>query len=146
MSVTKAVYQLLSEDEYLQAQLAEYNGSPAVFTQFPLPRGFDINNDWPYIITEGNVADNTDGSSASKNATGRGILRDIRIYQHVDGGIQSLEEIALHVWEMFHRIKLDVDGYDTVSTTASGPTLAPTEGDKIRGRVITLDINLYRSD
>lgn len=146
LNLTEAVYDRMANDPTISDALVEFEGEPAIFVEMPLPRGFNFQQDWPFIITEGNSTDDTDGSSACKNADGRMILRDVRIYQHVDGLVGDLEDLSERVYEVFHRAKLDIDGWTTVSTTASGPILGPTDDEKIRARIVTLEINLHRSD
>ena len=141
-AITQAVFDRLNNDDYLGSRLIEpFDG---IFTQTPLPDSIDPREDYPYIVTEGNAVDDTDGSADSKTTIGREITRDIRVYQHVHSDSAELEDMAEHIFEMFHEEPLEVDGYDTLLTRASGPTIAPTTRDYVRGRVITLNIQIYK--
>lgn len=135
--LTSAIYDRMANDSHLQSVLATFQERPAIFTQVPLPDSFEYGQS-PYIITEGPVTDDTDGGGDTKLTTGRAISRDVRMYQTAYADSQDLEDLAEYVWGLFHENPLGVDGYETIFTRASGPTIAPTSQDDMRGRVISI--------
>jgi len=110
--------------------LTTYNGQPAIFTTDPVPGDAKL----PYIVTAGHVAD-TPWDTAT--GVGREILRDIRCYVDATGSMAQIENIAERVRQLFNWQRIQVEGYETVIATCTGPIIGETDGESF-GLIITV--------
>lgn len=133
MNLTAAIYDLLSGDAALAALLADYNGSPAVFTTDPAP-GDAVK---PYVVTAGHVVDLP---FDTKTTIGREIQRDVRCYADANGSAVEVEAVAERVRELLHRQELAVGGYRWLLSSVTGP-VAADERD-VYARVLTVTCKL----
>lgn len=133
MNLTAALYDLLTGDATLVAMLAEYNGSPAVFTTDPAPGDAEK----PYIVSAGHVVDLP---FDTKTSLGREVQRDVRCYAEADGSAVVVEAIAERVRALLHRQALSVSGFRWILSGVTGPTVAD-ERD-VYGRIVTLTCKL----
>jgi hypothetical protein len=128
-------------DAELTAQLATYNGRPAVFTYLWIP---PVDTDptaptKPYIITESDVSHepvNFKGTVMSRT------VRDLRVYGFKKYGSKAVNDIAERIAVLFRSDKLG-DGevmfpdapVNLIDCMAQGPISAPVEGAFI-GRLV----------
>lgn len=134
MSVlTVAIYNKLINDSGVVSLVANYNGSPAVFTSDPPPGDAQL----PYIVSAGNVSQSP---VDTKTTIGIETIRDIRCYDADTGSPVVVEALSERVREIFHRSELTVSNWRWVLSVVTGPTVAD-ELDAY-GRIITLRARL----
>ncbi len=119
-------------DQTLISKLSVYNGQPAIFTIDPAPEDAEL----PFIVISGLVSDSP---YDTKLEVGRDITRDIRCYTPASGSIALLEEISEEVRRLFHRQKLQIEGYSNIITSCTGQAIATEYGDAY-GHIITVRI------
>lgn len=127
--LTPSIYDVLAGDETLAGLLAEYNGSPAVFTIDPAPGDATL----PYVVTAGEVSQ---APFDTKTTRGRDAIRDVRCYAAANGSAVEVEAIAERVRALLHRQALTIDGFDWLVSHVTGPIVAD-ERD-VYGRVVSL--------
>lgn len=135
MNLAAAVYDALAGDATLAGLLADYNGSPAIFTVQPVPGDAVL----PYIVTAGHAVD---APFDTKLTRGRAVIRDVRCYAEADGSAIVIEAIAERVLALLHRQPLDIDGHTWVMSDCTGPIVADGGGaeDGTYGRIIMLSL------
>jgi hypothetical protein len=127
--LTPSIYDTLAGDGTLAGLLAEYNGSPAVFTTDPAPGDAQL----PYVVTVGEVSQ---AAFDTKTTRGRSLIRDVRCYAAADGSAIVVEAIAERVRRLLHLQALTIDGFDWLVSECSGPIVAD-EPDTY-GRIVSL--------
>ncbi len=130
-AISQAFHDLFSGDAILQDLLADYRGSPAVFTTDPAP-GDAVK---PYIITAGEAVHRPFDTKLTR---GREIWRDVRCYADDTGSAALVEQIAERVRALLHRQIIAVDGFTVEVVDCLGPIVAD-EPDAY-GRVVTARI------
>jgi len=134
--LTQAIYDRLAGDGELGGMLADYNGSPAIFTTEPAPGDAVL----PYIVTAGEVAQ---APFDTKTSLGRNVLRDVRCYAPGEGSAVLVEAIAERVRFLLHRQPLSIAGFDWVISDVAGPIAADEGGGgspDVYGRILTLSL------
>lgn len=131
MNLTKALYDLLSNDPTLTALLATYNSEPAIFTTDPVPEDAVL----PYIVCAGHIADTP---NESKTSIGREVLRDIRCYDAKTGSSLLVEQIVERARELVHRQPLTIENYSWILSECTGQVIVD-EPDAY-GRITTLRV------
>jgi hypothetical protein len=126
--LTVAVHDRLASDAELVGLLASYKGGPAVFTDDRVPRDASM----PYVVSSGNVADE---AWDTKTSTGRRVTRDLGVYAP-QRQTATVERAAERCRVLFHRHRLTVAGFGTVTARVSGPIRM--SADEYDGRVLTL--------
>lgn len=137
MNLTAALYQRLAGSTELTDLLAEhpeFAGSPGIYTDDRVPRDAAF----PYVWTHGEVA-NEDWDT--KTALGERPTRDVVVY-HDHRQTAEVEQIADLVKGLLHRHRLDVDGWQTVAATCTGPVRMSS--DDYDARVLTLRLRLTK--
>lgn len=129
--LTPSIYDVLAGDGTLTGLLAEYNGSPAVFTTDPAPGDATL----PYVVTAGEVSQ---APFDTKTTRGRTLIRDVRCYAEANGSAVEVEAIAERVRTLLHRQPLTIDGFDWLVSSVSGPIVAD-ERD-VYGRIVSLSL------
>lgn len=129
--LTAAIYDKLAADATLAALLAEYEGSPAIFTTDPAPGDAAL----PYIVTAGEVSQ---VPFDTKTTRGRDLVRDVRCYAEVDGSAVVIEAIAERVRALLHRQTLVINNFRWILSNVTGP-IAADEPDAY-GRVISVSL------
>jgi len=129
MPLTQAVYDRMTNDGMLAGLLADYRGSPAVFTTDPAPGDAVL----PYIVAAGAPVDM---SFDTKLSRGRQVWRDVRCYAAADGSAGLIEQIAERVRALFHRQVITIAGFVWLWAECSGPIVA----DELTayGRIVTV--------
>ena len=133
--LTAAIYDRLAGDAILTGLLATYKGLPAIFTTDPVPGDTGI----PYIVTAGEI---TQAPSDTKTTRGRDLIRDVRCYAVADGSAVVIETIAERVYELLHRQKLMINGYQWVISNCGGPIVADEKD--FYGRIISLSLTAQK--
>ena len=128
--ITNAIYDILSEDADLAGILADYNGSPAIFTTDPAPS--DFSGDEYIIIPDAYTQTPFD----TKTSVGFDITHDIRCYTKDSGSAVVIETISHRVYVLLHRQTLVIDNYDHIFTDCSGPVRA--DEPEYYGRIVTV--------
>ena len=129
MPITQAVYDKLANDATLAGLLADYRGSPAVFTTDPAPGDATL----PYIVAAGAPVDM---SFDTKVTRGRQVWRDVRCYAAADGSAGLIERIAERVRALFHRRAITIHGFVWLWAECSGPIVA--DEPDADGRIVTV--------
>ncbi len=116
--ITPAIREILMADAEIIAQVATYNGAPAVFTVDPAPA--DCGQ--PVI-----VINEVGGFVGLETRCRRGYTAsaDVRIYDDKGLSKARIRTIAQRVWELLHRAELELDGYEAVVTLCQPPVDAP---------------------
>jgi hypothetical protein len=142
--LTKAIYQVLINDDTVCDMITTYHGSPAVFTIIPYPE----NAQRPLIITEGSVRDS---ARDTKDTIGQSIMRDIRCYTDETGDQSTVEDLGLAVKDLFHRheekLSAYMEDYSVVKCWADGPRVSNvhTADEYVYGRIVSLTVWLTRA-
>lgn len=140
MNLTKAIYDRLAGDTTLTDWLSVYRGLPAIFTDDRVPgtEGDDPMDapEFPYVWSGGLVAAEP---WDTKTSLGRAPVRDIVVY-HEHRMTAEVEDIAEHVYRLFHRHLLEVAGHRTVTASASGPVRLSS--DDYDARIVTVRFRL----
>ena len=127
------------------ALLGGYAGEPSVHTRRPAPSEAG----YPMVIISADIT-LTDGDALTGS---RPMLqRDITAYGikgapgDTSDQTRDVEAIGYLLRELFHRNRfaITVPNYGVVSIVASGPIEAPTEDEKLVGRMVSLAIQLQR--
>lgn len=134
--LTQTIYDVLAGDGTLAGLLANYNGSPAVFTIDPAPGDAEL----PYVVTAGEVSQ---APFDTKTTRGRRLIRDVRCYAPADGSAIVVEAIAERVRALLHRQALSIGGFDWLVSDVTGPIVAD-ERD-VYGRVVSLSLTAQES-
>ena len=124
----------------IEGLLAEYQGVAGVFTKRPVPDGAL----YPLIIVNPDVSvTDLDGLDSDRPI----VIKDVIVYGRQPDDYRVVESIGYSIRTLFHRTRfsIDVDGYDVVEITATGPRVAPTDDDSTVARVVTLTISLRAS-
>jgi len=128
--ITRALYARLAGDATLTAQLATYEGRPAIFMMDPAPGDAVL----PYIVAAGAIAQTP---WDTKTTRGREITRDVRCYAPAGGSVVTVEAIAERVRTLLHRQPLTtVAGFVWVLADCSGPVVADEQN--AYGRILTI--------
>lgn len=147
--VTQRLYDVLRNDAVLTAQLATYQGLPAVFTTDPVPEGATF----PYVWVRG---PSQNFRSDCLNQTMRTVSRDIVSFTEETGDPTAVDNIAWRVREIFD----DPHGRGLVGTLggmadpgggnwypiildASGPNEANSDADTY-GRSVDITVTIER--
>lgn len=146
MNLAQPLREAILNNVEITDALGTYMGEPSVFTRRPLPDGAT----YPMVAISPDISIR----DADALVTQRPIIqRDVTVYGQIGpAGSETdhyrvVETLAYAVREMFHRRKqvLFVDDYHVVDIVASGPIPAPTESERLIGRVVSLTIRLHRN-
>lgn len=127
--LTPGIYDALAGDGTLAGLLAEYNGSPAVFTTDPAPGDATL----PYVVTAGEISQ---VAFDTKTTRGRDARRDVRCYAAANGSAVVVEAIAERVRALLHRQAIVIGGFEWLVSEVTGPIVAD-ERD-VYGRIVSL--------
>lgn len=130
---TIAVFAVLDADSVLAGLLAPFGAGTAIFTAKTVPP--DAKR--PYIWTYADVADTESTGQSAKDIVCREVVRDIWIVADDTGSEDAIMEIANRVRDLFHRVPITI-GVSTLLTLASGPRVAPSEGE-VTARLVTIN-------
>lgn len=133
MPITQAVYDRMANDATLAGLLADYRGTPAVFTTDPAPGDARL----PYIVTAGHPVN---APFDTKTSRGRSLWRDVRCYAAADGSAALVEQIAERVRALFHRQALVIAGFVWLWAECSGP-ISADEQDAY-ARIVTVKLTI----
>ena len=135
-ALSSALYNRMATDPALTDKLGKLGSAPAIFTKRPIPDAATR----PIIVAATIVSDVDADILVTQ---GREIQRDIAVYGAAPAQYEQVVDAAERVRELFHRYRLPVPGWRTVSIRARGPIDAPAEPQEI-GRVVTLLIRLHQ--
>jgi len=133
MPVTQAVYDRMANDATLAGLLADYHGTPAIFTTDPAPGNATL----PYIVSAGAPVDT---AFDTKTSRGRSLWRDVRCYAAADGSAALVEQIAERVRALFHRQALVIAGFVWLWAECSGPVSADEQD--AYARIVTIKLTI----
>lgn len=129
----------LIADAELVDLLATFKAEPAVFTRRPIPE--DVL--FPVVVVSPDIAV-TDQDFV--NGIVPVIVRDIAVYGRNDtaADYRVVEAAAYRVRDIFHRNRaaITASGWHVIDIVATGPVPAPTDDDRLTGRVVSLTIRL----
>lgn len=119
------------------ALLGEFDGESSVHTRRPAPKGAG----YPMCMISGDVAITDQDALASFRPV---IMRDIAFYGEQPRHYRDVERLGLLGRDLFHRqrFSLQSEQFHVIDIVASGPIIAPTEDDKIVGRLLMLTIRI----
>lgn len=141
MNSTKAIFDRLSADSSIIAELEVFEGAPAIFND-RAPDAFVFYNKAALII----AAPTGDDPTETFTEAGREIRQDIRIYAKDDGSTAAIHALARAVRDLFHNQPeaLTMTGAVPIICQAAGPTVSPTTDPSLVGRRISLRLELER--
>lgn len=122
------------------ADVAQWNGEPAVFTRRPVPA------DAPYphwLLNPPAALTDIDGLTSDRPYW----VGDVICYGEQPDHLRAVDRMAHSARLLFHRNKFSVrpDGYSVISIVAAGPIPAPVDDETTVGRLVTLTIQLRRT-
>lgn len=140
MNFGAAIRTALVNDATVAGLIGEWENEPAVFTRTPVPADAPM----PFIVVP---ADASNVDVGGLNNEKPNVIKDIMIYGDQPDHYRIVESIAYRVRELFHRTRfsISVAGYNIVLITATGPIPAPTDDEKLVGRMVTLNILAQRA-
>lgn len=138
-AITKGFFDRMNGDGTLTALLGTYSSAPSIFTKRPLPPGFDIETNGPYLLSSGDVT-HSPGPADVKNTKGREIVRDILCFSKLDDSPTVIEAIAEQVRSLFQRTVFSITGFSIIVAEASGPT--DIDEDDALGRLVSVRLVL----
>ncbi len=131
LDLTQAVYDVMAGDPTLVGLLADYHGSPAIFTQDTIPEDAEP----PFVVTVGNIVNDP---LDTKNTRARDTLRQIDVYSNEGDKSDVQERPSKRIRELFHRLPFPVPGgTTTMLVNVFGPTPSAA-GPKLVGRTLLL--------
>jgi len=131
-SLTEAFEERLLADGALQALLASYNSTLAIFAS----RAAAGDAELPYLVISGPIATR---SADTKTSRGVQTWYDVRCYAALSDTPGEVDAIAGAVRGALHRTKLlSVDGYRIEVVEVTGPVAADEE--RAQGRALTVRI------
>jgi len=132
-----AIYNAIVADTALTAELATYEGDPAVFFAKAVPEDAT----YPYIWSPGRVATSI---TDTKSAIGESLLMDLFVVMEESGSLKTLQEITRKLKAALHRQTLTLTGGNQVLSLVSGPVPAPLT-ESLVGTVLTLEYQFFES-
>ncbi len=138
-AITQAFFDRMNGDSTLTSLLGEYGGEPSVLTKRPLPPGFDITANGPYILSTGEAVQDP-GPADVKNSKGREIVRDIFCFSKLSSSAMVVEAIAERVRFLFQRQVFSITGFSIIVAEVSGPIEA--DEDDALGRLLSVRLVL----
>lgn len=132
-----AIYNKIVADTSLTADLATYEGNPAVFFASKVPE----NATYPYIWSPGRVATSI---TDTKSAIGESLMMDLFIVTEETGSIKTLHEITRKLKAALHRQTMTLTGGNQVLSLVSGPVPAPL-AENLAGTILTLEYQFFES-
>jgi len=133
MPITQTFYDRMVNDATLAVMLADYRGTPAVFTTDPAPGDAVL----PYIVSAGQPVDTPFDTKITR---GRSLSRDVRCYAAADGSAALIEQIAERVRALFHRQALVIAGFVWIWAECSGPIVADEQD--AYGRIVSVRLTI----
>lgn len=124
----------------ITALLATYAGSPAVFTNIPVPEGIS----YPIITISGDlIVPNDDGLNDWRPIPQR--LISVFALNDTPEHYRLADTIAYLLRDLFHRQRqaITVSGWHVIEIEVDGPSPVPSE-DQTVGRGLTLDLRLAK--
>ena len=131
--ITAAFHSRMANDVTLAALLADYEGTPAVFTTDPAPGDAVL----PYIVSAGEAVN---APFDTKTTRGNTLWRDVRCYAAADGSAVEVEAIADRVRALFHRQSFSIPGFAWIWAECSGPIVADEQD--AYGRIVTAKLTI----
>ena len=141
-AITKGFFDRMNGDSALTALLGTYKTAPSIFTKRPLPPGFDIESNGPYVLTTGEAVQDP-GPADVKNSKGREIVRDILCFSKLKDSATVVEGVAEQVRSLFQRQVFSITGFSIIVSEVSGPIEA--DEDDALGRVISVRLVLQEN-
>ncbi len=135
MDLESAIYARLTGDYRLTERLSVYRNAPAVFTESPVPDDVAF----PYVV----VTSVSDVPLDTLAETGRSVVRDFGCYARFTGSTQYLGQITERVRHLFHRQKVEVEGYSNFITQVIGINVAPSDRT-VAGRIVSVRFSLRK--
>lgn len=118
--------------------LAVWEGEPAVYTRRP------VSDDAPYplIVVSNDISIGNQDFLSARIPTPR---RDVLVYGEQPDDYRTVESIAYLLRQQFHRQRFSVDAtpwYQVIDIVATGPMTAPSDDERIVGRMVALQFRL----
>jgi hypothetical protein len=139
LNLSEPIREAVLGDPDITSYLGTYAGEPSVHTRRPVPSEAT----YPAVVISPDVSlTDFDALNGSRPIA----VRDVAVYGQQPGSYRRVEELGYTIRELFHRRKENVvvDGYHVVDLVASGPIVAPTDDEKLVGRVVTLTFRLQK--
>ncbi len=120
----------------VQNALAQWEGSPTVFTRRPVP-GDAL---YPMILVQMVSGTDVDGLTARRPVQ----TYDVIVYGRQKEDLRAVEEVSFSVRNFFqrNRFAIALDDCSVVLITCSGPRIAPSSDESLVARMVTLTITL----
>lgn len=143
MNSTKTIYQRLVGTGGVIHDVAEIDGTPAIFND-RAPDDFIFADKAAVVI----AAPASDRDASTFTETIREITQDVRIYATDTGSTAEIDALGRLIRDLFHLhpSDLNVDGGKCTIATATGPVAAPTTDPSLVGRRVTLRLELQKDN
>jgi len=127
----------ISGTSEITSYLSTYVGEPSVHTRRPIPDAAG----YPLIIINPPVTI-TDEDDIDKDRPI--VLLDLAVYGEAVNHYRQVDAVGYLLRDLFHGIKssISVTGYSVVDINVRGPMVAPTDDDKIVGRIVSVQVRL----
>lgn len=138
LSLPAAIRTTMIGSDDLAAFLSGYKGEPAVFTKRPAP----TDAQYPLaLIASQNAAASDQDMLVSRVSV---LQRDISVYGRATDQVREVDQAAELIYLMFHRQKwsLSIEGFHVIDIVARRPSEAPSDDNKLIGRLVPLTIRL----
>ena len=122
----------------IQALVASYQGSYAVFTRRPTP-----DNVYPQIVVSGEI---TFGNEDGNNYFAPMMTRDVTAWglNDVATNFRNVEVLGRAIRDLFQRQRssIVVPSWNVTDIQCRGPVRAPSDDDKLVGRLVSVTVRL----
>jgi len=131
MSVVQGVYDAIIDEPTFTAKLAEYNGSPAVFTMTPAPEDCEHP-----LVTISQVSGSL-GNGRDRGHRGGEFLIDVNVWGDKGDSEKAIREYADELWLLLDRASVQADGFDETVYCVATPPSRVSDPDGFPGFLIT---------
>lgn len=141
MNSTKAIYQRLVGTGGVIHDVAEIDGTPAIFND-RAPDDFIFGDKAAVVI----AAPSADRDASTFTETIREITQDVRIYAKDTGSTAEIDALGRLIRDLFHlqASQIEVEGGSCSTATATGPVASPTTDPSLVGRRVQLQLQLKK--
>lgn len=139
VELQKAIRSSIQESSGITDDLASYKSGKAIFTRRPVPQDAD----YPLTLV-GPIVSRDDQDAINDDRPFVSI--QVAIYGEQDTDYRTIESIADKVYTLFHRKRdsITLSNYSVTEIRCSGPVTAPVDDENKVGRIVNVNIQLYK--
>ena len=141
MNSTKTIYQRLVGTGGVIHDVAEIDGTPAIFND-RAPDDFIFADKAAVVI----AAPASDRDASTFTETIRDLTQDVRLYARDTGSTAAIDTLGRMIRDLFHlqASQIEVEGGVCSTAIATGPVASPTTDPSLVGRRVTLRLQLKK--